>query len=102
MICLGLVSSVSSMVWIGPRVTVAMGEDLRGLSMLAVKTKSGTPGRAIVLQAVIATVLVLNKSFQDVLIYIQMVLILFSALTVLGVIVLRVREPGLELSLIHI
>ena len=96
LICLGLVSSVSSMVWIGPRVTVAMGEDLRGLSMLAAKTKNGTPGRAIVLQAVIATVLVLNKSFQDVLIYIQMVLILFSALTVLGVIVLRVREPDLE------
>ena len=27
-ICLGLVSTVSAMMWIGPRVTVAMGEDL--------------------------------------------------------------------------
>src|SRR5881392_4011936 len=30
-ICLGLISSVSGMMWIGPRITAAMGEDLRAL-----------------------------------------------------------------------
>jgi APA family basic amino acid/polyamine antiporter len=29
LICIGLVSAVSAMMWIGPRVTMAMGEDLR-------------------------------------------------------------------------
>ena len=95
LICLGLISSVSSMVWIGPRVTVAMGEDLPGLALLAIKTKNGTPRVAIGVQAVMTTVLLLTGKFQDVLIYIQLALTLFSALTVLGVIVLRVREPGL-------
>ncbi len=32
-IALGLISTVSAMMWIGPRVTVAMGEDLGGLVM---------------------------------------------------------------------
>jgi APA family basic amino acid/polyamine antiporter len=95
LICLGLISSVSSMVWIGPRVTVAMGEDLPGLAPLAIQTHNGVPRIAIALQAVIATVLLLTGKFEDVMVYIQMALILFSALTVLGVIVLRIREPGL-------
>jgi APA family basic amino acid/polyamine antiporter len=95
LICLGLISTVSSMVWIGPRVTVAMGEDLPGLALLAIKTRNGTPRLAIAMQAVITTVLLLSGKFENVLVYIQMALILFSALTVLGVIVLRVREPNL-------
>jgi APA family basic amino acid/polyamine antiporter len=95
LICLGLISSVSSMIWIGPRVTVAMGEDLPGLALLAIKTRNGTPRVAIGVQAIITTALLLTGKFEDVLVYIQMALILFSALTVLGVIVLRVREPDL-------
>jgi APA family basic amino acid/polyamine antiporter len=95
LICLGLISSVSSMVWIGPRVTVAMGEDLPGLAPLAIQTHNGVPRVAIALQAVIATILLLSGKFEDVMVYIQMALILFSALTVLGVIVLRIREPKL-------
>jgi APA family basic amino acid/polyamine antiporter len=95
LICLGLISSVSSMIWIGPRVTVAMGEDLPGLALLAIKTRNGTPRVALGVQAIITTVLLLTGKFEDVLVYIQMALILFSALTVLGVIVLRMREPNL-------
>ncbi len=95
LICLGLVSTVSSMVWIGPRVTVAMGEDLAGLRLLAVESKNGIPRVAILLQGAITTVLLLTGKFQDVLVLIQMALTLFSALTVLGVIVLRIREPNL-------
>jgi APA family basic amino acid/polyamine antiporter len=95
LICLGLISSVSSMIWIGPRVTVAMGEDLPGLALLAIKTRNGTPRVALGVQAIITTALLLTGKFENVLVYIQMALILFSALTVLGVIVLRVREPNL-------
>jgi APA family basic amino acid/polyamine antiporter len=96
LICLGLISSVSSMVWTGPRVTVAMGEDLPGLALLAIKTRNGTPRVALALQALIATGLLLTGRFEDVMDYVQPALILFSALTVLGVIVLRIREPGLR------
>ncbi|HEX4083924.1 MAG TPA: amino acid permease [Chthoniobacteraceae bacterium] len=96
LISLGLISSVSSMVWTGPRVTVAMGEDLPGLALLAIKTRNGTPRVALALQAVIATLLLLTGRFEDVMDYVQLALILFAALTVLGVIVLRIREPGLR------
>jgi APA family basic amino acid/polyamine antiporter len=96
LICLGLVSAVSSLVWIGSRVSVVMGEDLPGLRLLAGRSEDGTPRLAIVVQSAIATILLLSGTFSDVLLYIQMALTLFSALTVLGVIVLRIREPGLE------
>jgi APA family basic amino acid/polyamine antiporter len=96
LICLGLIPSVSSMVWTGPRVTVAMGEDLPGLALLAIKTSNGVPRIALGVQAAIATVLLLTGTFKGVLVYIGMALTLFSALTVLGVIVLRMREPRLE------
>ncbi len=49
-IALGLISAVSAMMWIGPRVTVAMGEDLRALSWLARRNARGIPIRATLVQ----------------------------------------------------
>ncbi len=94
-IALGLVSTVSAMMWIGPRVTVAMGEDLRALSWLAQRNERGVPVRATLLQFAIANLLILVTSFQKVVNYVQFSLTLFSALTVLGVFVLRWRRPTL-------
>ena len=39
LICVGLVSSISAMTWIGPRVTMAMGEDLPLLRIFSRKTR---------------------------------------------------------------
>src|SRR5438067_7939116 len=49
-ICLGLVSTVSAMMWIGPRITAAMGEDLRALNWLARRNVHGVPTTAILTQ----------------------------------------------------
>jgi APA family basic amino acid/polyamine antiporter len=94
-ICIGLVSTVSSMMWIGPRVTMAMGEDLRALSWLAHKNARGIPVPAILLQAIVATYLLVRGSFETVVSYVQFALALSSALAVAGVIVLRWRQPAL-------
>jgi APA family basic amino acid/polyamine antiporter len=94
-ICLGLVSTVSSMMWIGPRVTMAMGEDLRAFSLLARKNARGIPVNAVVVQAAIAAVLVVTSSFDTVVKYVQFALTLSSTLAVAGVIVLRIRQPDL-------
>lgn len=94
-ICLGLISTVSAMMWIGPRVTVAMGEDLRLLSWFAVKSRGGVPVRAMLLQFAIVNVMLLTATFQSVVNYVQFALALCSALTVLGVFVLRWRRPEL-------
>ena len=37
LICLGLVSSISAMTWIGPRVTMVMGEDFSAVADLRAK-----------------------------------------------------------------
>ena len=42
-ICLGLVAAISSMTWIGPRVTMSMGEDHWLLRWLGGKNKHGIP-----------------------------------------------------------
>ena len=94
-ICLGLVSAISSMTWIGPRVSMSMGEDHWWLRLLARKNLHGIPTNAIVLQLLIVNVLLLTRSFESVVQYTQFSLLLCSLFTVLGVMVLRATRPGI-------
>jgi APA family basic amino acid/polyamine antiporter len=94
-IALGLVSAVSAMMWIGPRVTMTMGEDLHALSWLARRNRRGIPVRATLLQFAIVNLLILVTTFQKVVNYVQFSLALSSTLTVLGVFILRWRRPDL-------
>jgi APA family basic amino acid/polyamine antiporter len=94
-ICAGLVSTVSAMMWIGPRVTATMGQDFHALRWLARTNAYGIPTIAILVQFVIVNVLLLTATFQAVVNYVQFSLALSCALTVLGVFVLRWREPDL-------
>ncbi|MFZ3375666.1 MAG: amino acid permease, partial [Chthoniobacterales bacterium] len=94
-ICLGLIASISSMTWIGPRVTMSMGEDHWLLRLLGRKNSQGIPTNAIVLQLLIVNLLLLTRSFELVVVYVQFSLLLCSLLAVLGVIVLRATRPGL-------
>jgi basic amino acid/polyamine antiporter, APA family len=94
-ICLGLVSTVSAMMWIGPRVTATMGEDLGILAWLARRNARGIPTTAILTQFVIVNLMLLTAAFQSVVNYVQFSLTLCSALTVFGVFVLRWRRPQL-------
>lgn len=93
LICLGLISSVSAMMWIGPRVTMVMGEDFSLLRIFAHKSKNGVPSVAIWFQLIVATLLLLTQSFEAVLEFIQFSLTLCSFFAVLGVIVLRYTKP---------
>jgi APA family basic amino acid/polyamine antiporter len=93
LICVGLVSAISAMMWIGPRVTVAMGEDFPLLSIFAQRADNGVPKAALALQLAVVTLLMLTRSFEAVLDFIQFSLTLCSFLAVAGVIVLRVTQP---------
>ena len=95
LICIGLVSAVSAMMWIGPRVTMAMGEDLPLLAVFARKTRGGVPAFAILLQAAVATIMLLTQTFELVVKFVQFALTFCSFLAVLGVIVLRFTRPDL-------
>ena len=92
-ICLGLVSAISSMTWIGPRVSMSMGEDHWLLRLLGRKNLHGIPTTAIVLQLLIVNVLLFTRSFESVVQYTQFSLLLCSLFTVLGVMVLRATRP---------
>src|SRR5947199_7736563 len=92
-ICLGLISSISSMTWIGPRVTMSMGEDHWLLRLLGRKNRHGIPRNAIILQLLIVNLLLFTRSFEDVVRYTQFSLLLCSLLAVLGVITLRFTRP---------
>jgi basic amino acid/polyamine antiporter, APA family len=96
LISLGLIATISAMAWIGPRITRRMAEDLPKLSLLGKTSSKGTPYAATILQVIIVTILVATGAFQWVLIFTQFSLLLCSFLTVLGLIVLRVRQPNLD------
>ena len=93
LICLGLVSSISAMMWIGPRVTMAMGEDFPMLRIFSRKSRNNVPAAAILLQVCIASLLLCTQTFEAVLDFIQFSLIFCSFLAVAAVIKLRYTHP---------
>jgi len=95
MICIGLVSSISAMMWIGPRVMMTMGEDMPALALFSRKSAQGAPTSAILLQLAIASLMLFTRSFEAVLDFIQFALLFCSFFTVLGVIKLRITDPDL-------
>jgi APA family basic amino acid/polyamine antiporter len=95
MICIGLISSISAMMWIGPRVMMTMGEDIPSLRVFARRSTRGAPAWAILFQLAIASLMLLTRSFEAVLDFIQFSLLFCSFFTVLGVIKLRITRPDL-------
>jgi APA family basic amino acid/polyamine antiporter len=91
-----LVSTISSMVIVGPRVIQMIGEDYSIFKVLSRRNKSGIPVIAIVSQSVIALILLFSSSFDMIITYISFTLSLFTTLTVLGVFILRYQRPDLE------
>jgi basic amino acid/polyamine antiporter, APA family len=95
MICIGLVSSISAMMWIGPRVMMTMGEDIPALRAFSRKSGNGAPAYAILFQLAVASLMLFTRSFEAVLDFIQFSLLFCSFFTVLGVIKLRITQPDL-------
>jgi basic amino acid/polyamine antiporter, APA family len=95
MICIGLISSISAMMWIGPRVTMTIGEDIPAFRMFSRRSSSGAPAYAILFQLAVATLMLFTQSFEKVLDFIQFALLFCSFFTVLGVIKLRITRPDL-------
>jgi len=96
LLCLSIAGAVSAMVWAGPRVYYAMACDGVIPAYFSKTTGlSGTPFKAIVLQSLWASVLILSGTFERLVIYSGVVLAIFSGLAVGSVIILRRRNPQL-------
>jgi APA family basic amino acid/polyamine antiporter len=90
-----LISTVSAMTIAGPRVLQVIGEDFEALSFLAKRNSDGIPSRAIYVQSILAVVFILSSSFESILVFAGFTLALNSFATVMGVFVLRIRQPDL-------
>lgn len=96
LIALMLTSSISSMVYVGPRVGVTMGEDHRFFRFLTRRNAQDCPSSAIWAQWGISALLILTGSFRVVTQYTGIIISLFALLTVVGVFVHRRRFPEAE------
>jgi APA family basic amino acid/polyamine antiporter len=95
LISFGLISTVSSMTWAGPRVTAAIGRDHERFQTLGRLNRNGVPALAVILQAVIVLALVVSATFDQLIVYVQALLTVCSLMVVAGVVVLRVKRPDL-------
>ncbi len=89
-----IAASISAMVWAGPRVYYAMARD--GVFLPAarrVHPRHRTPVLAIAAQAVWSSVLVLSGTLSQLVEYTGFAVVLFSAVAVMALFVLRFREP---------
>ncbi len=95
LIAVGLISSMSAMIWAGPRVTREMARDYALLDGLAKENAGGVPTAAVLLQAGIAGFMVWFASPQQIITTTAFILQVMALLTVLGVFILRKKEPHL-------
>lgn len=90
LIAFALFSSLSAFIIIGPRVYYSMAKDgLFFKSVAKIHPKYGVPSNSILLQSIIAMILVLSGTFEQVLTYMGFALGIFPILTVVGVMKLR-------------
>ncbi len=91
-----LLSTISSYVYIGPRIIQIMGEDYNSLSFLKFKDENNIPIAAFGLQFFISMLFLLTSSFEQVLMYAGITLIIITILAVFSLFILRYREPFLD------
>jgi APA family basic amino acid/polyamine antiporter len=93
-VIVAVLGSLAAVVMSAPRVYFAMARD--GLFIppaAAIHPRYGTPARAIIIQAVLASLLVLAGTFDTILSYFIFVVVIFIALTVAALFVFRRRDP---------
>lgn len=91
-IAIQLIATVSSYLWVGPRVTWAMANEYRLWQPLAKRNEHGIPVRAVWVHVAISIVLALSGSFEKVLLYAGFVLQLMASLTVATSLFLKKKE----------
>ena len=94
-ISLAMVSSVSAMLMISPRVLSVMGEDYPPLRVFSRRNAFGAPIRALLLIVSLALAVLFLAAFDAILNYIGFLLSLFAGLTVLGLFLRHAREKNL-------
>ncbi|PHR63219.1 MAG: amino acid permease [Robiginitomaculum sp.] len=90
-----LISTVSAMVIAGPRVLQTLGEDFPVFRIFAKTNTDDIPVNSIRFQTLLTIGFILTSSFEQILVFSGALLALNSFFTVLGLLVLRWKQPGL-------
>ncbi|MCS6895519.1 MAG: amino acid permease [Bacteroidia bacterium] len=98
-VSIAMVSSVSAMLMIAPRVASVMGEDFPSLNTLAYRTSRGVPLRALIVVGLLAWIFIFSAAFDAVLNYIGFTLSLFAGMTVFGLFLRHYSEKNLPWDL---
>jgi APA family basic amino acid/polyamine antiporter len=91
-ISLLLISTISSMIFTGPRVMKSMFSRIPKLNFLGKSAKDGTPRVAIIAQSILSLILMFTMNFESLIYYVAFTLSLFTLLTVFGLFVLRYKQ----------
>ncbi len=87
-----LLSTVSAYVFLGPRVSKVMGEDIKAFRILAKTNEKNIPVNAFVFSAFLSLLFIYSSTFEQVLLYTSFLLIFITTVTVGGVFILRKRK----------
>jgi len=90
-----LLSSISAMIIAGPRISRVIGEDYRMFRVLGKTTSKDIPAVAIVVQGLLSVFYIVTSTFDQVIVFIGFTLNLFTFMTVLGVMRMRIKRPDL-------
>ncbi|MBP7933577.1 MAG: amino acid permease [Phycisphaerae bacterium] len=98
LVCISALGAVNGLIFTGARISFAVGADHRVFRPLGRwDANTGTPVRALLLQAVIAIILIVALgSFLNAILYTAAPVYLFYLATSLAVIILRRKEPCVE------
>jgi len=95
LLALLLISTISAMILAGPRVLHRIGQDYPRFGWLAKENKDAIPVMAIVVQSGTALLFLWSASFEQILIFAGATMALNTFATVLGLFILRWRQPDL-------
>jgi APA family basic amino acid/polyamine antiporter len=95
-LCASILGSASAMTMAGPRIYYALGKDFAPFAYLARTRPTGAPAYALITQGVVASLMILTGSVDQIQQYTGFTLSLFASLAVSCVIVLRIRRPDAE------
>lgn len=86
-----LLSTVSAYVFLGPRVSRVMGEDIYALRIFAKVNAKGIPTNAFIFSTFLCLLFIYSSTFEQVLLYTSFLLILITTITIGGVFMIRLR-----------
>ena len=91
-----LISSISALLLVGPRVIHAISQDYPFFSFFAKSNKKGAPYRSVITQAIISIIILSTSSFEFIISTMGLILCFFTTLTAISLIILRFKHPNIE------